>query len=67
MSTAPTTSELRWLTTPALVELDLPDQLVACWREVSNAGGAVGFPFMPVSDEQVLPAVEAMARPWTRG
>ena len=37
-------------------------QLVTCWREVANAGGAVGFPQLPVSDEQILPAVEALVR-----
>ena len=36
------------------------DQLVACWREVTNAGGAVGFPFPPVDAEHVRPALEAM-------
>lgn len=30
------------------------------WRDVSNAGGAVGFPFLPVDDAQVAPAVDAM-------
>lgn len=35
-------------------------QLVTCWRDVSNAGGAVGFPRLPVCDGQVLPAVEAL-------
>ena len=62
MATAPTTCDLRWLITPAMVKLERRDQLVACWRDVSNAGGAVGFPFLPVSDEQVLPAVEAMTQ-----
>lgn len=36
------------------------DELLACWRDVSNAGGAVGFPILPVTNEQVLPAVEAL-------
>jgi GNAT superfamily N-acetyltransferase len=36
------------------------DQLVACWRDVSNAGGAVGFPILPVTSEQVQPAIEAL-------
>lgn len=30
-----------------------------CWIDVSNAGGAVGFPFLPVSEEQMN---EAMRR-----
>jgi len=33
-------------------------QLLTCWRDVSNAGGAVGFPFLPVTSEQVRPAIE---------
>lgn len=37
-------------------------RLLACWRDVSNAGGAVGFPFLPVSDENVRPALEAMVQ-----
>jgi len=36
------------------------NELAACWREVSNAGGAVGFPFLPVSDDEVRRALEAM-------
>jgi GNAT superfamily N-acetyltransferase len=35
-------------------------QLIACWRDVSNAGGAVGFPIPPVTNEQVIPAIEAL-------
>ena len=50
----------QWLTDPSMVDADTRTQLVACWRSVSNAGGAVGFPFLPVSDQEVLPAVEAM-------
>lgn len=36
------------------------EALVACWREVSNAGGAVGFPFPPVADDEVRPALDAL-------
>jgi GNAT superfamily N-acetyltransferase len=35
-------------------------QLLTCWCHVSNAGGAVGFPILPVTDEQVMPAIEAL-------
>jgi GNAT superfamily N-acetyltransferase len=35
-------------------------QLLSCWRDVSNAGGAVGFPLLPVTTEQVRPAIEAL-------
>jgi len=34
--------------------------LLTCWREVTNAGGAVGFPFPPVDDGHVRPVLEAM-------
>jgi len=54
------TPDCRWLTTSAMVTRELRNELAACWREVSNAGGAVGFPFLPVSDDQVRPALEAM-------
>ncbi len=51
---------LHWVADPAQVGEGVQEQLLTCWRDVSNAGGAVGFPFPPVSDEQVRPAVEAM-------
>lgn len=31
----------------------LCDGIARCWLDVSNAGGAVGFPFLPVSMDQV--------------
>ena len=42
---------------PALV-----GQLADCWLEVSNAGGAVGFPFPPVTSEQVDERLAAHAQ-----
>ena len=42
-------------------------ELTACWVAVSNAGGAAGFPFLPVSSDQVAPAVDDLAAsldPW---
>jgi len=53
---------LRWLTTSEAVDDELSANLLVCWREVSNAGGAVGFPFLPVGDEHVRPAVDAMVQ-----
>ncbi|WP_208641877.1 GNAT family N-acetyltransferase [Arthrobacter oryzae] len=53
---------MSWLTTPAMVKPHLRNQLLECWRDVSNAGGAVGFPFPPVSDGQVLSSIDAMVR-----
>ncbi len=46
-----------WLTGPSRVGPDLQDELAVCWGEVANAGGAVGFPFLPVEREQVYRAV----------
>ncbi len=33
-------------------------QLVDCWVTVTNAGGAVGFPFPPVDEATVAPAAD---------
>jgi GNAT superfamily N-acetyltransferase len=43
-----------------MVDKSMRDQLLACWRDVSNAGGAVGFPILPVTNEQVMPAIDAL-------
>lgn len=51
---------LRWLDAPEQVEQGIREQMLTCWRDVSNAGGAVGFPFRPVEDEQVRSAVDSM-------
>jgi GNAT superfamily N-acetyltransferase len=50
----------RWVTAPSMVDNITRAQLLACWRDVSNAGGAVGFPLLPVTNEQVGPAIEAL-------
>jgi GNAT superfamily N-acetyltransferase len=36
-------------------------ELTSCWVAVTNAGGAAGFPFPPVSAADVAPAVDALA------
>ena len=51
---------MRWLVEPEQVDQQTREQLLSCWREVTNAGGAVGFPFPPVDDEHVRPVLEAM-------
>jgi len=51
---------LLWRTAPAEVDDPTRAALAACWRDVANAGGAVGFPFPPVDDAQVRAAVEAV-------
>jgi GNAT superfamily N-acetyltransferase len=59
--TDPSRLSLRWLTEPSQVSADLRAQLTACWRDVVNAGGAVGFAEeTPVSDDVVAPVVEQM-------
>ncbi|HEX3462348.1 MAG TPA: GNAT family N-acetyltransferase [Acidimicrobiales bacterium] len=47
----------RWLQAPSAVDEALSGQLATCWWEVSNAGGAVGFPFLPVDKADVEAAV----------
>jgi GNAT superfamily N-acetyltransferase len=42
------------------VDAPLRDALVACWTDVTNAGGAVGF-VPPVTRDDVAPAVDALA------
>jgi GNAT superfamily N-acetyltransferase len=55
-------AQMRWLSTAAMVGPTIRKQLLDCWRDVSNDGGAVGFPFPPVSDEPVLAAIESMVQ-----
>ena len=45
----------------------LIDQIARCWRDVSNAGGAVGFPFLPVSMDQVNEATDRLVRDVSTG
>jgi GNAT superfamily N-acetyltransferase len=55
------------LTRPGDADLAVRRELTACWVGVTNAGGAAGFPFPPVSADQVTPAVDALAAsldPW---
>ena len=52
--------QLEWIVRGADAGPALRTALVDCWRDVSNAGGAVGFPFLPVTDDDVAPATEAM-------
>jgi GNAT superfamily N-acetyltransferase len=53
---------LRWLTTPAEVTPALRVDLTACWRDVVNDGGAVGFAeLVPVTADDVAPVVDEIA------
>lgn len=44
----------------AEVGADLRRALVQCWVAVTNAGGAVGFPFPPVDAHEVEPALDTL-------
>jgi GNAT superfamily N-acetyltransferase len=52
--------DLRWLTSPFEVDGQVRAALVGCWRDVANAGGAVGFAQrLPVDDDVVGAEVDA--------
>lgn len=52
---------MRWYTAPGEVADPLRQALTACWRDVANAGGAVGFAeLLPVTDHDVAPAVDGI-------
>ncbi len=51
-------ARLRQYTAAAQVSPVLRRQLVDCWVTVTNAGGAVGFPFPPVDEATVAPAAD---------
>jgi GNAT superfamily N-acetyltransferase len=53
-----TVASLRQYTAAAQVSPVLRRQLVDCWVAVTNAGGAVGFPFPPVDEATVAPAAD---------
>jgi len=53
---------LSWLTSPEHATPALRAAVTRCWREVANAGGAVGFADqVPVSDADVAPVVDSLA------
>lgn len=45
-------------TAPEQVTPALRDALVDCWVEVTNAGGAAGFPFPPIDHAHAAPALD---------
>ncbi|MFI0020034.1 GNAT family N-acetyltransferase [Streptomyces griseus] len=55
-----TAAEFVQLTAPGQVSGSLVEKLAFCWVEVTNAGGAAGFPFPPVDLAQTVSAVEAI-------
>lgn len=59
--------QLQWLVDPTMVDPEIRIRLLRCWRDVANAGGAVGFPFLPVTDEQVNSSINSMADSLSQG
>ncbi|WNV74312.1 GNAT family N-acetyltransferase [Geodermatophilus sp. DSM 44513] len=53
-------TSLTWLTTPEMIDPRTSEDLAMCWRAVADAGGAVGFPFPPVDEDQVRSASATM-------
>jgi GNAT superfamily N-acetyltransferase len=51
---------LTWLSAPQMVTPERISQIARSWQEVSNAGGAVGFPFPPVELDEVLARTKQM-------
>lgn len=51
-------TELSQVTGPEQVTPGLRRELIDCWIVVSNAGGAVGFPFPPVDVTHVAPVAD---------
>lgn len=52
---------LHQLTSPQAATWALKRALAGCWVEVTNAGGAAGFPFPPIDLAQAAAAVDALA------
>jgi len=51
---------LTWSCAPGEVTAELRQEVLRCWVDVSNAGGAVGFPDLPVSPADVAPVLDAL-------
>lgn len=52
--------DLRQATAPGDVTPELRQALIECWIEITNAGGAAGFPFPPIDASQATPAVDSL-------
>jgi len=59
MATQPSPA-YRWLLSESDVEPDTRTKLARCWCDVSNAGGAVGFPFISVTLDEVAAATDRL-------
>jgi len=51
---------IRQVTSPEQVTAGLRRELIDCWMLVSNAGGAAGFPFLPVDITHVAPVADKL-------
>ncbi|MFD9903797.1 GNAT family N-acetyltransferase [Streptomyces sp. NPDC059063] len=51
---------IQQVTMPCDVTPELRQALAECWIEVTNAGGAAGFPFPPVDAATVMPALDGI-------
>lgn len=58
MSGAPTGTDVRSFDAPGQMGTDIRAAAISCWVEVSNAGGAAGFPFPPVDNAEVVRAFD---------
>ncbi|MFF4155818.1 GNAT family N-acetyltransferase [Streptomyces sp. NPDC001678] len=54
------TPRLTQITGPHDVAPALRQELVDCWIAVTNAGGAAGFPFPPVGQDDVAPVMDGL-------
>ncbi|RII09213.1 Acetyltransferase (GNAT) family protein [Streptomyces sp. YIM 130001] len=53
-------SVFRQFTSADAVAPQVRRALARCWVEVTNAGGAAGFPFPPIGDAEATPAVDGI-------
>ncbi|MGW6895393.1 hypothetical protein ACWGF2_01785 [Streptomyces sp. NPDC054919] len=52
--------EVVQITDPRDVAPELRRELIDCWITVTNTGGAAGFPFPPVGEDDVTPVADQL-------
>ncbi|MBT2365879.1 GNAT family N-acetyltransferase [Streptomyces sp. ISL-10] len=52
--------DLAQITNTHAVTPELRRELIDCWIAVTNSGGAAGFPFPPVQDDEVAPVMDKL-------
>jgi len=60
MTTPGSMPDLAQITDAHEVTPELRRQLIGCWIAVTNSGGAAGFPFPPVQDNDVAPVADKL-------